>query len=228
MKKMPINKFSKPIIKSENNRLEYKQQLTDNLEKVVVAFLNYLGGGVIYIGITKENLVIGVDNSDQTQLQIKDRLKNNISPSCLGLFDVVEEMIEDKAVIKIIVASGHERPYFIKKYGMSEKGAFIRRGSSVEPMNSKMIEELFSKRTKNSISKIKSASQDLKFEQLRIYYDSVDKRLTSQFYKTLDLLNEEGKFNYVAFLLADNNNISIKVARYEGSDRGPLVQTEEY
>jgi len=53
---------------AENNRLEYKQQLTDNLEKEVVAFLNYLGGGVIYIGINNSNNVIGVHNSDQVQL----------------------------------------------------------------------------------------------------------------------------------------------------------------
>lgn len=99
---------------SENNRLEFKQQLTENLEKEVVAFLNYLGGGVIYIGITNEGKVIGVDNVDQVQLQIKDRLKNNISPSCLGLFDVVEENTEGKSVIKLIVASGQERPYYIK------------------------------------------------------------------------------------------------------------------
>jgi len=70
--------------------------------------LNYLGGGIIYIGITKENNIIGVINSDQVQLQIKDRLKNNISPSCLGLFDVVEELNEGKAILKLIVASGQE------------------------------------------------------------------------------------------------------------------------
>ena len=32
---------------TESNRIEYKRQLTDNLEKEVVAFLNYHDGGVI-------------------------------------------------------------------------------------------------------------------------------------------------------------------------------------
>ena len=37
---------------SETNRIEYKQQLTDELEREVVAFLNSREGGYIYLGIT--------------------------------------------------------------------------------------------------------------------------------------------------------------------------------
>lgn len=114
----------------ESNRIEYKQKLTDQLEKEVVAFLNYTGGGIIYLGIGKNGEVVGIDEADQVQLQIKDRLKNNIVPSCLGLYDVVKETREGKDLIKVIVASGQERPYYIKKYGLSEKGAFIRVGSA--------------------------------------------------------------------------------------------------
>lgn len=196
----------------ENHRLEYKQQLNESLEREVVAFLNYLGGGIIYIGLDNNGKVLGVENSDSLQLQIKDRIKNNISPSCLGLFDVIEETLEGKSVIKIIIASGQERPYYLKKYGTSEKGAFIRKGSAAEPMTSKMIEELFSKRTRNSIGKIKSPKKDLKFEQLHIYYNAVDKSLNKQFIKTLELINEDEQLNYVAYLLADNNSVSVKVA----------------
>jgi predicted HTH transcriptional regulator len=75
-------------MQSETNRIEYKQQLTDDLEKEVVAFLNYQEGGLIYIGINKEGQAVGVWDSDGDMLKIKDRLKNNIMPSCMGLFDV--------------------------------------------------------------------------------------------------------------------------------------------
>jgi predicted HTH transcriptional regulator len=49
---------------TENNRIEYKRELTDNLEKEVVAFLNYKDGGVIYIGLDKDGNVYGVDEED--------------------------------------------------------------------------------------------------------------------------------------------------------------------
>ena len=86
----------------ENNRKEYKQKITDSLEKEVVAFLNYLGGGIIYLGIANDGTVVGIDDIDQVQLQIKDRIKNNILPSCMGLFDVVTEIREDKILSNLL------------------------------------------------------------------------------------------------------------------------------
>lgn len=213
---------------TETNRIEFKQTLNDKLEREVVAFLNYVGGGVIYLGIDNNGNTVGIDNPDAVQLKIKDRIKNNITPSCMGLFDVVTEERAGKAIIKIIVASGQERPYYIKKYGMSEKGTFIRTGSAAEPMPASMIETLFAKRTRNSIGKIKAPRQDLKFEQLRIYYDSAGKTLNNRFADNLELLNEDRVYNYVAYLMADNNTTSVKVARYSGSDRVDLVQSDEY
>jgi len=73
----------------ENKNIEYKQKVTPELEKEVVAFLNSNEGGVIYIGIDKNGIPVGVNDADQEQLIIKDRLKNNILPSCMGLFDLV-------------------------------------------------------------------------------------------------------------------------------------------
>ena len=78
---------------TESNRIEYKQELNDKLEKEVVAFLNYREGGLIYIGIAKTGEVIGVEDCDAVQLKIKDRLRNNILPSCLGLFDEISYKI---------------------------------------------------------------------------------------------------------------------------------------
>ena len=69
----------------------------------------------------------------------------------MGLFDVIHDQRNGKETIKIIVAGGSEKPYYLKKYGMSEKGCFLRVGSAAEPMTVRMIEELFARRTRNSI-----------------------------------------------------------------------------
>lgn len=214
----------------ETNRIEYKAQLTKDLdlEKEVVAFLNYREGGLIYIGIDKAGKVMGVADADGDALKIKDRIKNNISPSAMGLFDVVAEEREGLEIIKIIVASGSEKPYFKKKYGMTEKGCFIRIGTAAEPMPQVMIDKLFASRTRNSIGKIKAHRQDLSFEQLRIYYEEKKKPLNKQFKKNLELLTEEGTLNYAGYLLADENNVSIKVAKYSGENRVDLIENNEY
>jgi ATP-dependent DNA helicase RecG len=194
----------------------------------VIAFLNYREGGQLFVGIDKNGTIPGIVDPDGDQLKIKDRLKHNISPSCMGLFDVVAEQKEGKNIIRIIVASGSEKPYFLRKFGMTEKGCFIHIGSASEPMQQKMIDDLFSKRTRNSISKIKSNRQDLSFEQLKIYYEAKGSKLNTKFAQNLELLNEDEFFNYAAYLLADNNGTSIKVAKYKGRDRVNLIENNEY
>jgi predicted HTH transcriptional regulator len=101
-------------------------------------------------------------------------------------------------------------------------------GSAAEPMSTDMIETLFTKRLRNSIGKIKSPNQQLVFEQLHIYYNSVGKTLNSQFAKNLELLNEDNDYNYVAYLMSDTNGISLKAARYNGRDRIDLIESNEY
>jgi predicted HTH transcriptional regulator len=72
----------------ETDRIEYKQSLTNDLEKEVVAFLNASGGN-IHIGLKDDGTVIGVSDADADALKIKDRLKNNILPSCMGFLLLV-------------------------------------------------------------------------------------------------------------------------------------------
>lgn len=215
---------------SETNRIEYKAELTKDLdlEKEIVAFLNYHEGGLVYIGIDKTGKTVGVTDLDGDMLKIKDRIKNNISPSALGLFDIVAEERDGKDIIKIIVAGGSEKPYFKKKYGMSERGAFIRTGTAAEPMPSRMIEELFAKRTRNAISKIRSNRQELTFEQLKIYYEERGMPLNKNFAVNLELLTDNKEFNYVAYLMADENGNSMKLAKYNGLNRVDLIENEEY
>ena len=175
---------------SETNRIEYKRELNADvdIEKEAIAFLNYHEGGIIYIGIDNRGKILGVSDIDGDMLKIKDRIKNNISPSAMGLFDVVVENKEGKELIKIILAGGTEKPYFKKKFGMTEKGCFIRIGTASEPMPQTMIDKLFASRTRNSIGKIKSHRQELTFKQLKIYYEENGLTFTKRFKQNLELL----------------------------------------
>lgn len=58
---------------TETNRIEYKRELTPELdiEKEVVAFLNYKKGGYIYIGIDKDGSTVGVNDVDDCMLILK-------------------------------------------------------------------------------------------------------------------------------------------------------------
>lgn len=214
----------------ETNRIEFKRQLTRDLdiEKEVVAFLNYREGGIIYIGIDDDGRPVENANLDNDILSIKNRLRDNILPSPMGLFDVTIERIEDIPVIRVFVSSGSEKPYYKKQYGLSPKGCFIRVGTAAEPMSQAQIEDMFSRRVRRSLKHIPSPQKDLTFRQLHIYYDSKHLTLNESFAQNLGLLTDDKQFNYVAYLLADENGTSIKVAKYAGKDRDELIENHEY
>ena len=212
----------------ENNRIEYKRELNDRFERSVVSFLNYAGGGEIVLGIDNSGKVTGISNPDTVQLKIVDRVKNNIKPQTLGLFDVILDKIDNKDVIRVIVSAGRQRPYYIRKFGMTEQGCFIRVGSSSQPMTEHMIENLLAKRQQITLQTMTSPRQNLTFKQLRIYYEEKSLEPTEQFIESLDLRQSSGEFNYAAYLLADQNGASIKVAIYAGTDKVDLLETREY
>lgn len=213
---------------TESNRIEYKRQLTEHLEREVTAFLNSGEGGVIYLGIDAGGNLFGVEDCDRQQLAIKDRLKNNIRPSIMGLFEIEHEEREGLDLIRVTVAGGLERPYYLKKYGMTEKGCFLRVGSSSEPMPAEMIESFYGKRVRNTIGRMESPRQELSFEQLKIYYEARGLVLSNKFLRNLELLTNDGKPNYAAYLLADENGASFQVAKYSGPDRVDLVENRDY
>ena len=62
---------------TENNRIEFKEKLTDklDLEEEVVAFLNYREGGTIFIGVDKNGLPVGVEDIDKAPFGVGTALR---------------------------------------------------------------------------------------------------------------------------------------------------------
>lgn len=211
----------------ENVSIEYKRELTDNIEKEVVAFLNTLGGQ-IYIGVEDDGNILGVTDPDKVSLAIIDRIKNNILPSTMGIFSV-EIRGENKKYIVVTVAQGLEKPYYIRKFGMSPNGCYYRIGSQSSPMSENMIASLFTRRISRTLHNVVSPNQYLTFRQLKIFYEERGFDTSSEYFlRNLGLYTEDGKFNYAAYLLADNNGTSIKVARFKGTDKYEVLERNEY
>ena len=212
----------------ENISVEYKRELTDGLEKEVVAFLNTLGGE-IFIGVEDNGNIIGVENSDKLALTVIDRIKNNILPSSMGIFNVDIKQSSGKDYIVVTVAQGLEKPYYLKKYGMSPNGCFYRVGSQSAQMPQSMINELFSRRVINTLHNVVSPNQELTFTQLKIFYEEKGYDVSGSFFlKNLDLFTEDEKYNYAAYLLSDNNGTSIKVARFKGTEKLDILERNEF
>ncbi|MCK5681137.1 DEAD/DEAH box helicase family protein, partial [bacterium] len=111
---------------------------------------------------------------------------------------------------------------------MTEKGCFLRIGSAAEPMTQEMIDTLYSTRVRNTIGRMESTRLDLTFAQLKIYYQERGLHLNDQFMKNLELLTPQGKPNYAAYLLADENGVSIQIAKYADGNRVNLIENRDF
>ncbi len=216
------------MIYSESDLIELKEILNDSLEKEVIGFLNTLGG-TIFLGIKDDGTICGVDDIDKVILKIADRIKNNILPSPMGLFHIKISEDNNKQIIVLSVAGGLEKPYYLKKYGMTPNGCFIRIGTQTSPMPQSQIDNLFSRRVINTLHNVVAPNQSLTFAQLKIYYQEKGFEVDNEYFlRNLDLYTEDGKFNYVAYLMADNNGNSIKVARFKGTEKLDILERNEY
>lgn len=97
-------------------------------------------------------------------------------------------------------------------------------------MNTKreMIETLFSKRVNTSLRNIVAPRQNLTFEVLKSYYASEGFHINDSFLQNLELLTEDGKYNFNAYLFADSNGVSFRVTKYADKKGENLIQNEEY
>ena len=203
----------------ETGNREYKRQLDrdERFERAVVAFLNSRDGGMIYLGVEDDGSVCGVADPDLVQRQAADRIRNNVRPATMGLFDIGLEERDGRPVVHIVISSGPDRPYYLTRQGMTPQGCFVRVGSQTQQIPEAEIEAMFARRARTSLRTIPAPNQNLRFEMLRIRYEEHGKSLNERFKETLELLTPDGQYNLVAYLLADDNTVSIKVAKYAGT-----------
>ena len=205
----------------ETEKVELKRSLNENFEKEVVAFLNSFDG-VIYIGVEDNGSVCGVNKIDEIMHKISDILSNNIVPNPIEFIEVRLIYESGKYVVEVKVRKG-KALYYINKYGRSSKGCYIRVGTSARSMSEEQIEKTFLSYInipKFSLIKERSPKQKLTFKIFKIYLD--ENRVyynDDNFIENNNLINENGEYNYQAFLLSDQCDISIKIACWEGKNK---------
>jgi ATP-dependent DNA helicase RecG len=74
----------KRVETGENLTTESKREYTDEIKKPIVAFAN-TAGGTLYIGINDDKSIAGVNNPDDTLLQVSNAVRSAIKPD-LTLF----------------------------------------------------------------------------------------------------------------------------------------------
>ncbi|MCI9621649.1 MAG: ATP-binding protein, partial [Dorea sp.] len=67
------------MIFQESETVELKAIVVEDIKKEVIAFAN-CEGGKLYIGVQDDGTVSGLDNPDETSLQISNMVRDAIKP----------------------------------------------------------------------------------------------------------------------------------------------------
>lgn len=132
-------------------------------------------------------------------------------------------MIDNKNVIKIEVY-GTEKPY--SAYGRY----YMRSVDEDRELSPIALKELMEKQTMSDILILMTSPvQTLTFNKLKIAYVTAGLTVNqSTFEENAGLKNNDGKYNLMAFLLVDENDISIKVVTFAGEDKTELIKRNDY
>mgnify|MGYP004461737683 CR=1 FL=1 len=218
------------MIFQETERTELKRVLNDTIQKEIVAFLNSFDG-TIYIGVNDDGSILGVENLDETQKKIADIVTTQILPNPQENIELGTKYVDGKNIVEIKVFKGNSL-YYIKKYGRSAAGCFIRVGTSCRSMTEEQIEERYRRAIKSeseSIVDIENYNQSLSFSMMKNFYVAKGFHINEKtFDKNYNLLNRSGKYNFLAGMLADENDISLKVVRFSGKTKSDLIEKSEY
>lgn len=218
------------MIFQETETSELKRVLNDTLPKEIDAFLNSFDGN-IYIGVEDDGTVIGVENLDDIQKRIADIITTQILPNPQEYVTLGTQYVDGKNVVVISVCKGKSL-YYIKKYGRSAAGCFIRVGTSCRSMTEEQIEQRYIETLsipRKTMKEELSPRQDLTFNQFQALLTFKNVHYNKEtFEQNYNLRNNDDKFNYIAFLVSDQNDTSIKVVRFNGVTKAEFLSRKEF
>ena len=207
----------------ETETIEFKKTTGELKEGIIslTAMLNKHSNGTLYFGVKNDGDVIGQEIGDRTLRDISQMIATSVKPQIIPTITL--ELMDDKNVIKV-EARGSEIPY--SAFGRY----YIRSADEDRELSPTELRRMMQEyETSDIIAVSPSESQNLTFSQLKTLFAT--KGLTvneSGFEQNLGLFNKNNQYNLMAELLADRNDVSIKVVTFRGTDKSELIRLNEY
>lgn len=207
----------------EDEKQEFKKSLSqlDNGIDSLSAMLNKHCTGTVYFGVDNNGEIVGLSGQigEETLKKISTRITEILKPSVL--VDISCQLYGDMTVVRLS-ANGNKRPY-------SSRGNYlIRVGSENKKIEPDLLGDLFFASQVSSIDNVETLKQDLTFRELKQMYSNAGLTINKENFDENTHFLVNGKFNMLANLLADQNDISIKVVRFAGIDKLNMISRNEY
>ncbi len=208
----------------ESETVELKLIVTDVIKKEIVAFANS-EGGTIYIGVSDDGEVVGIEDSDKSGLQVSNMVHDNIKPD-LSMFVSYRTLnFDGKEVLSIDVERGTNRPYYLANKGLRPEGVYIRHGFSSIPASDSNIRNMIKETDGDVYEALRSINQDLTFNSCENEFKNRNIDFKEQ---ALKLVSNDGLYTNLGLLLSDQCPYTIKAAVFEDYDQSLFKDRNEF
>ncbi|MDY3230281.1 MAG: putative DNA binding domain-containing protein [Clostridiaceae bacterium] len=211
----------------ESETVELKEIVVEDIKKEIIAFANS-AGGTLYVGISDNGSVVGVDNPDMATQQISNMVRDGIKPDVTMFTRYDTKEAEGKQVIAVEVQRGTERPYYLAKKGLRPEGVYVRQGTSSVPATTTAIRRMIKDTDGDSFEAMRSLEQTLTFEAATKEFQLRKIEFGSAQMKTLGLLNTDGIYTNLGLLLSEQCTHTVKGAVFEGTDQSVFRDRQEF
>ena len=201
----------------ESETLELKQELNKNIKKEIVALANSKGG-TIYIGITDDGEILGLNNIKNDVESLSGMIREGIIGNLTTYTDIEIKEINQKAIIELHITSAPEKPYYLADKGLKPSGVYIRHGSSTIQATDEIIRKMLVESSKKNFEEEISNIQNLTFDYAKDVFQKKNIEFSKEKYKSLKMITND-KFNNLALLLSDQNPYTIKCAIFDGTNK---------
>lgn len=211
----------------ENETVELKSIVVDDIKKEIIAFANS-DGGTLYIGIRDDGEVVGLNDPDGTALQVSNMARDSIKPDVTMFlhYKTIEEA--GKKIIEINVQRGTDRPYYLAKKGMRPEGVYVRQVYSAVPATDTAIRRMIKETDGDRFETMRCLEQELTFEATEKEFQFRNVEFGPQQMRTLKLVDNDGLYSNLALLLSDQNPYTIKVAVFQGTTQMIFKDRREF
>lgn len=211
----------------EGANLEYKREWSEEIVPEIVSFLN-TSGGTLYIGISDDGQVYGVEDPDTMMIKIANKIRDCIYPSAALL--VYPEVLEDKSsgkhVVSCRIEKGTNKPYYVKQFGIM-KGVYTRVGASKVHANEEVVRELIRESDPIPFESKHSPNQNLSFAYTSSYFEKTGVNFGDVQKKTLGIIGSDDMYSNLGLWLSDQCPHIIKAAAFGGEDMSVFKQRVE-
>ena len=209
----------------ENECVEYKSQLVDDIYNEVIAFAN-TDGGVIYIGIDDQGNAVGIENVDETYTRLTNGIRDAIAPD-VTMF--VRYVLQNNKVIRIEVGEGSYKPYYLKGKGLKPAGVYIRQGASSVQASPEQIRRMIKDSDGDVFEEMRTLQQDLTFDAAAAAFKRYKVAFSEEKFITLGLRNiHDDQYTNLALILSDQCPYTTKIAVFGDAENITFKDAKEF